>query len=111
MYTKGNGRMTREMELVKNKNIIGKQEYANGDKYEGEWKDDKRNGNGKCLHSNQEHCIITTMINSVVSGMMEQLEIKVKIKFNIGIYYYDNGNRYEGELKNGEKSGNGKHIN
>lgn len=52
MYTKGNGRMTREMELVKNKNIIGKQEYANGDKYEGEWKDDKRNGNGKCLHSN-----------------------------------------------------------
>lgn len=46
-----------------------------------------------------------------MSGMMEQLEIKVKIKFNIGIYYYDNGNRYEGELKNGEKSGNGKHIN
>ena len=31
------------------KHAIGVLKYANGDVYDGEWKDDKRIGSGKCL--------------------------------------------------------------
>ena len=43
-----NGRMTRRMEKVNHIiNTIGIFYFANDDIYNGEWKDDKKNGKGK----------------------------------------------------------------
>ena len=35
-------------------NDIGTYNYLNGDKYEGSWKDQKRNGIGTCYYTNKE---------------------------------------------------------
>lgn len=44
------GRMIKRMERVIIYNIIiGTQYYANGDRYEGEWRDDERNGKGNIV--------------------------------------------------------------
>ena len=41
-----NGKMMRKMEKVIFKNIIGTIYYANGDKFEGNFKNDKKDGKG-----------------------------------------------------------------
>ena len=41
------GKMIRRMEMVKQIIIIGIMNYANGDRYNGEWKEDLKEGNGK----------------------------------------------------------------
>jgi hypothetical protein len=54
--------------------------YENGDRYEGEWSNNKKHGRGR-------------------------LRI-----WRVGICYYANGNVYEGELKNDMKDGQGLFI-
>ena len=58
--------------------LIGTLNAANGDKYEGDWDDDMKNGNGKLI-----------------------------ITF-IGIYNYNNGDIYEGSWLDDTKDGKGK---
>lgn len=49
MCTMAPGRMIREMDLVIiSFTVIGVIEYYNGDQYNGEWKDNVKDGKGKC---------------------------------------------------------------
>ena len=61
-------------------NEIGKLIFANGDKYVGQWRDDKKNGNGKSQN------IVNT----------------------IGKLNFSNGDKYDGEWKDDKKIGKGK---
>ena len=45
----GNGSWMTSQELVSSQHIIGNAYYVNGDKYEGEWKENKKNGEGIVL--------------------------------------------------------------
>ena len=65
------------MDTVIKELIIGTLECANGDKYNGEWKDDQKNGNGT-LHLKR-----------------------------IGTFIDHNGNKYEGDWIDNSKSGKG----
>jgi len=64
-----------KMKVVK---LIGTHYYATGDRYEGQFVDDKRHGWG------------ITFIQ------------------HIGIYYYNNNNKYEGEWREDKVNGKGK---
>ena len=66
--------------------------WKDGEKYEGEWKNDKREGKG-ILHYNE--------------GDRYEGEYKNNIKEGKGIMYYKDGNRYEGEWKNNKREGKG----
>jgi len=44
--TKESGRKTRKMEKVFKTNILGVCKYANGGKYDGQWVDDQKSGEG-----------------------------------------------------------------
>ena len=69
--------------------------YPNGDRYEGEFRDDKSNGLG---------------VYKFANGNRYEGEFQ-KGKFNgKGVYKFTNGNRYEGEFKNDKFSGNGVFI-
>lgn len=47
----GNGKVIKRMAKVKIfRNKIGVYYYANGDRYDGEWRDDRINGEGKKLN-------------------------------------------------------------
>ena len=70
--------------------------YYNKDLYEGEYKDEKREGYGKYIYENGEYYI------------GEWLKDKMHGK---GILYYNIGNiKYEGEFVNSKKEGKGKYI-
>ena len=58
-----------------------------GDKYEGEWKDGKKHGQGK----KRDLLLILTLFNTF-----------------IGKYFYNDGSRYEGEWEDDKKHGQGK---
>lgn len=71
--------------------------YPNGDRYEGEWKDGKRSGQGKLLFN------LENKRNSVwYEGTWEDDSMN-----GYGVMLKTNGSRYEGEWKNNEKSGRG----
>ena len=71
----------------------GKFFYSNGNRYEGEWKDDMRNGQGNWMKE----------IISCSYFMCFDL-------FKTGKFFYSNGSRYEGEWKDDEKNGQGNWI-
>ena len=52
--------------------------YANGDYYEGEWKDNKKNGQGKILPKTQEYWHIKTMISMKEIGRIIRKMERVK---------------------------------
>jgi hypothetical protein len=66
--------------------------YANGDKYEGQFKDGKRHGRGTFTHSD--------FPNQKYVG-----DWKNDKKHGQGVYDYASGNKYEGQFKDGERHG------
>jgi len=58
---------------------IGTCYYANGDKYQGQYKDDKRDGKGNSY------------------------------RLHLGIHYYSNGSKYSGNWKEDKINGHGKY--
>ena len=69
--------------------------HPNGDKYIGEWKDDKFEGNGIYLFKNGER-----YEGELIKGR----------KKGQGKYYYTNGNTYTGAWNDNKKSGYGVYI-
>ena len=67
--------------------------YPNGDKYVGEFKDDKRNGRG---------------VETLVNGDEYHGEWKDDKKHGRGVHTNVNGRQYNGEWKDDKKNGNGK---
>lgn len=59
--------------------IIGVFQYADGEKYDGDWLDNKKSGKGNSLFYN----------------------------YKKGIYAYASGDRYEGEWQDGKRHGKG----
>jgi hypothetical protein len=74
------------------KNGQGTYTYANGDKYNGEYKDDKRHGQGTYTYPSGEKYI----------G-----EYKDDNRHGQGTYTYPDGEKYVGEYKDGKKNGQG----
>jgi len=71
----------------------GKMTYADGDVYEGEWKNNKKSGNGKMTFKN----------NSSYEGKWRSDNIN-----GFGVYKYYNGDVYEGLFVDGNRNGEGK---
>ena len=65
----------------------------NGDKYKGDFKDDKCEGKGKYYIENGNKCKGDFKNNKLIGK---------------GIYYWKNGDRYEGEFKDNKREGKGK---
>jgi hypothetical protein len=66
--------------------------YADGDKYEGEWKEDKRHGKGVVTYAGQNGTISEKYDGDWVDGKMH----------GFGKYYYNDGGVYEGEWFEGQ---------
>ena len=73
--------------------LSGKFFCNNGNIYEGEWKDDKKHGQGKKSYLLND-LLILTLLNSF-----------------IGEFFCKNGERYEGKWKSGWINGSGKKFN
>ena len=67
--------------------------YKNGDRYEGNWKNDKKEGKGTYYFTQKGDIYKGYFLNDYPNGK--------------GIYYYKNGDRYEGMFKDGKKDGEG----
>ena len=67
--------------------------YSNGDVYDGEWKNNKRHGEGAIVFQNK----------TTYTGRWSNNKIN-----GYGTYKYFNGDLYEGTFDNGVKSGDGK---
>ena len=66
--------------------------YSDDDRYEGDWKNDLREGKGVFYSNN---------------GNIYEGEFKNDLQEGKGIWYYNDGGRNEGDLKNGKKEGKG----
>ena len=75
-------------------NIKGKIYHADGDIYEGEWLDDKANGEGKYIRK----------------GLIYEGQWKNDRQNGHGIEKLDDGSYYEGDFVNGKKEGKGKYV-
>ena len=85
-------------------------EYINGNKYIGNWINDKREGNATILFTNGERFDGEFKDDKRIEGKMKFLNGNIYIgKFNDnliegnGIMYYDNGDIYDGKWKNNMK--------
>ena len=67
--------------------------YKNGNKYDGNWKDNKKEGKGSFFYSDKGEVYKGDFVNDLPNGK--------------GIYYFKNGDRYEGMFKDGKKHGEG----
>jgi hypothetical protein len=76
-------------------NIHGSYTYANGNKHVGEYKDNKANGQGTYIYANG---------NKYVG------EFKGNKKNGQGIFIYANGGKYDGEWKDDKYNGQGTYI-
>lgn len=72
--------------------------YNNGDKYEGEWKNDKTHGKGIIFYHDNEERDRISYHGDFKDGNIE----------GIGVLEWKNGSKYEGELKNDKRHGKGK---
>jgi len=73
-------------------NCYGTYTFPSGDKYVGEWKDDKRNGQGTYTYADG---------NKYVG------QFKDDKRNGQGTFTFANGNKYVGQFKDGEKNGQG----
>ena len=74
--------------------------YNNGARYEGEWKDDKKNGKGIFISSHYFNCE-----NNI--GLKYEGEFNNDKFEGYGKALYSNGDKYEGEWKNNKQYGKG----
>ena len=89
--------------------------FANGDRYEGEWKDGKRDGQGIWYRSNGERYEGQWKYGEITGhgtyyfANGERCEGEWKDGEIVGrvTWYYSNGDRYEGEWKDGRQHGHG----
>ena len=96
-------------------NCFGILVYANRDKYVGEWKDDKRNGQGIATFSNGDKYFGEWKDNrrsgqgnyNYANGTKYSGGWKDDRRSGQGMYTFANGNKYIGEWKDGERSGQG----
>lgn len=79
--------------------IIGLCYYENGDKYDGDWKNGKREGRG-----NQSFAVGTKYEGEWKNDKMNG---RGKIFTILGLCVYSNGNKYEGDWKNDQMEGHG----
>ena len=87
--------------IVDNKRELnGVMIYNNGARYEGGWKNDKKNGKGIYISSHYFNCE-----NNL--GFKYEGEFKNDKFEGFGIATYSNGDRYEGEWKNNKQYGRG----
>ena len=77
----------------------GIMKYNKGEKYDGEWKNDKRHGKGVFISQNYNTPGLTG-IKYVGEFNHDKIE-------GFGIGYYSSGDRYEGEWKNNKQYGRG----
>ena len=73
-------------------NCFGIYSWGDGEKYIGEWKDNKFHGQGTYTFKN---------------GNLYVGDFKEGKRDGIGIFTYENGNKYVGEFKNGTMDGQG----
>ena len=90
--SKDNGEYTGERNDKNEMHGKGKMIYTNGDIYEGEWKNGKRNGDGTMTYQNKTS-YVGRWANDQINGY--------------GTFKYFNGDVYEGTFANGIKSGDG----
>eukprot|EP01087_Luapelamoeba_hula_P025163 TRINITY_DN984_c0_g1_i1.p1 TRINITY_DN984_c0_g1~~TRINITY_DN984_c0_g1_i1.p1 ORF type:complete len:936 (-),score=180.49 TRINITY_DN984_c0_g1_i1:27-2834(-) len=74
------------------KNGRGAYSWSNGNRYEGEWRDDHRHGRGRMIYAD---------------GDRYEGDWKEGKKHGFGIVTYMNGSKYEGSFANGERDGKG----
>lgn len=85
--------------------------YADKNEYDGDWKEDKRDGKGIYDQQMQQaHFITITGTDMKETGRMVARMAKVSsiIHATIGVYTYANGDEYEGDWKADKKDGTGK---
>ena len=82
-------------------------DYANGEKYTGDWKDNMKNGQGKHFFNSQERNNTIMEINTMVTGKTTSRMEKVQIRTSVGLMEYSNGDAYNGDWQNNEKTGKG----
>ena len=80
--------------------IKGTMIYSNGAKYEGQWRNDKKNGKGIFTSSHYFNCKYKV-------GMKYEGEFKDDKFDGYGITSYTNGDKFEGEWKNNKQYGKG----
>jgi len=71
-------------------NCVGTRDYSNGDKYVGEWRDDKRHGQGTYTFA---------------SGSKYVGEFRDSEKNGQGTYTFADGDKYVGEYRDGKSHG------
>jgi len=108
-------------EMINNSNNnleFKKKEYPNGDVYEGQFKDDKKEGEGKYYYKNG-NIYTGEFKNDIAEGKGTFFflggnkyvgDLKNGKAHGKGTYYWTNGNRYEGDWKNGKRIGQGAYF-
>ena len=87
--------------LNNKKEIKGIMIYKNGATYDGQWKNDKKNGKGIFISSYYYNC--KNHIGMKYEGDFQDDKIE-----GYGIAIYSNGDKYEGEWKNNKQYGRGR---
>ncbi len=97
------------------KRTRGKQSYDNGDSYEGELYENKRDGQGTYIWKDGDKYVGDFIDNQRtgngafywVDGERYEGEFLNGDRHGHGTYFYENGNRYEGDFREGKRSGRG----
>ena len=74
--------------------------YSDGDKYEGQWKDDKRHGKGTVTYRGQDGNVVEKYEGDWYEGKMH----------GFGRYVYADGGVYEGQWVDGKMCGKGTYV-